>query len=98
MSFQTVAELRAWALAHRWGAARRADLQQRIDRCTLLPPDDHTATAWAEIAVARRREGRPIESGDCWIAACAVRHGIPLLTHNRGHFAGIAGLSVVSRR
>jgi len=26
--------------------------------------------------------GRPIECGDAWIAATAIRYGLPLLTHN----------------
>jgi hypothetical protein len=30
-----------------------------------------------------------------WIAACAVRYGIPLVTHNRRHFEGIPGLEMI---
>ena len=31
-----------------------------------------------------------------WIAATALRHGIPIVTHNRQHFEGISGLTVIS--
>jgi tRNA(fMet)-specific endonuclease VapC len=40
--------------------------------------------------------GRPIGHGDAWVAAVALRHGMPLVTHNRKHFEGIPGLAVVS--
>jgi predicted nucleic acid-binding protein len=31
-----------------------------------------------------------------WIAATAVRHGMPLLTHNTMHFRHIEGLVVIT--
>ena len=31
-----------------------------------------------------------------WIAACALRHSIPLVTHNSKDFVGIPGLKVIS--
>jgi predicted nucleic acid-binding protein len=51
---------------------------------------------WAELSAHRRQTGRPIECGDAWIAATALRHGAPLITHNRKHFEGIPGLMVIS--
>ena len=37
-----------------------------------------------------------LNEGDAWIAAVALRNGMPLVTHNRRHFEGIPGLTVIS--
>jgi len=67
-----------------------------MQECTVVEYDPPTAEAWARICVERLRAGRPISCGDCWIAACAVRHEIPLVTHNARHYAGIKGLRIVT--
>jgi len=33
---------------------------------------------------------------DWWIAACAIRHGLPLVTHDSKDFDGIEGLTVIT--
>jgi hypothetical protein len=38
---------------------------------------------------------RVIGANDLWIAACAVRHGLPLISNNRKHFDGIPGLALI---
>jgi tRNA(fMet)-specific endonuclease VapC len=38
---------------------------------------------WAEVTVAAQSRGRRIECADAWIAATALRHDVPLVTHNR---------------
>lgn len=96
VSFQTVAELRRWALERRWGPARRRALERQIGRVTVYLVDDALITAWAELTARLRPLGRPITDGDAWIAATAWLLQIPLVTHNRRHFADIAGLEVVS--
>jgi len=96
LSFQSVAELRYWALARRWGDPRRQSLDLSLARCLILSYDDATSCQWAEITHHRRRSGRPIECGDAWIAATAIRHNLPLLTHNAADYAGVAGLQVIS--
>jgi tRNA(fMet)-specific endonuclease VapC len=96
ISFQTVAELRRWAISHNWGTQQRTRLELVLSTTTVIPYDDSMAHRWAEIVVARTRIGRPISEGDAWIAATALRHIIPLLTHNATDFADIPGLTVVS--
>jgi tRNA(fMet)-specific endonuclease VapC len=96
LSFMIVAELHRWAIARRWGEDRRESLLAAIHRCVVLPFDEAMAETWAKVAVERARAGRPIECGDCWIAATAVRHGLPLATHNAGDFSGISGLRMCS--
>jgi predicted nucleic acid-binding protein len=54
------------------------------------------ADRWAEVSARRQQIGQPILCGDCWIAAAALRHGVPLLTHNAHHFLEIPALRVIS--
>jgi tRNA(fMet)-specific endonuclease VapC len=95
--FQTVAELRLWALVRRWGSSRREALDSLLDQFVVLPYDSIMAQHWADITAHRRRLGRPIDCGDAWIAASALRHQATLLTHNARDYADIPQLSLVSR-
>lgn len=95
LSFQSVAELHYWALSRNWAEPRRRALDAAMARCILLPYDAAMALRWAEITAHRRRIGRPIECGDAWIAATALRHGIPLATHNARDYEGIPGLQLI---
>jgi tRNA(fMet)-specific endonuclease VapC len=96
VSFQTVAELRRWAIERRWGPARHRALAGQLNRVVVYLVDDALMTAWAEITARLRRAGRPITDADAWIAATAWVLNVPLVTHNRRHFAAIDGLEVVS--
>lgn len=92
LSFMSVAELQRWALIRNWGEPRRRSLEQVMRQYIVLAYDAEIARHWARISVSRSRAGRPIACGDCWIAACATRHKIPLVTHNARDFDGIDGL------
>jgi tRNA(fMet)-specific endonuclease VapC len=91
--FVTVAELYRWAVGKRWGQRRIDALNEEIRRHVVLPFDNDLAWAWARV---RSIKGRPVDSSDAWIAAAAIRYHLPLVTHNRRHFEGIAGLQVTS--
>jgi predicted nucleic acid-binding protein len=62
----------------------------------ILPYDNDTARAWAQIMVERKSKGQPVSAQDAWVAACALRHNCPLITHNVKDFKGITGLIVIS--
>lgn len=96
LSFQTVAELRYWADVRNWGTRRKQSLEISMRRCAVVPSDDVMSTLWAAVMFECRRSGRPIECNDAWIAATAIRHNLPLLTHNHHDVAGIQHLQVVS--
>jgi tRNA(fMet)-specific endonuclease VapC len=96
LSFQSVAELRYWSIIKRWGDSRRSSLEAALARCVLLPYDDGLSRAWAQITAHRRQLGRPIECGDAWIAATALRHGIPLITHNAADYRDVPALGLVT--
>ncbi|MEX2214030.1 MAG: type II toxin-antitoxin system VapC family toxin [Phycisphaeraceae bacterium] len=97
LCFQSVAELRLWAIVRNGGETRRAQLDGAIARCLVLPYDDLMSRRWAEITAHRRTLGQSIDCGDAWIAASALRHDMALLTHNGKHYAGIMGLRLVSK-
>ena len=63
---------------------------------TIVPYDAELCRQWAKICVERQRLGKPISAQDAWVAATALRHNCPLVTHNRDDFAQVTGLTVVS--
>jgi tRNA(fMet)-specific endonuclease VapC len=95
LAFQSVAEVRMGALYAEWGKQRLSQLVRTLRHYVILPYDHETADRWAEICVHRRRAGKPIACGDAWIAAVALRHGLPLITHNRPHFGDIPHLGLI---
>jgi predicted nucleic acid-binding protein len=96
LSFQTVAELYQGADMRNWGTKRRRQLDQWILKFKVLAPDDTTARIWGEIRAKRKRLGRPLSPQDAWIAACALRYNMPLLTNNAKDYVSIDGLVVIS--
>ena len=54
------------------------------------------ADACALVTAGRKLIGQPIQCGDGWIVAAALRHDLPLLTHNARHYQGITGLTLVT--
>ena len=97
LSFQSVAELWHWAEARRWGEEARNGLELFVKRFLVIPCDYALAREWARAMHSSQREGRRLESGDCWIAATAIHRQIPLLTHDRDFLdLPISGLKVIS--
>jgi tRNA(fMet)-specific endonuclease VapC len=96
ISFMTLAELERWALQHQWGAARYNGLKTHLQEYIITHSDPALCYKWAEVVVSARRNGRPIRTADAWVAATALLYNIPLVTHNRNHYVGVDGLSVVS--
>ena len=75
---------------------RRRDLAAAADHAfngmfadRVLPFDRSAAHAYAGIAAARRRAGRPISQADCQIAAIAAARGGTVVTRNVRDFEGI---------
>ena len=44
------------------------------------------------VADTARRNGRPIQTADAWIAATAIALDVPLCTNNREDYAGVDAL------
>mgnify|MGYP001817369524 CR=1 FL=1 len=96
LSFMTVAELYQWAYVRNWGERKLTRLEEKLHRYVIVPSDNELCKQWASICVQRKRLGRPISVQDAWIAATALRHSCPLVTHNGDDFSDIAGLEVIS--
>lgn len=95
VSFMTVAELYRWPYEKNWGEPKKQGLIQFLRNFAVLPYDDALAWKWAEL-VGKTCRGRPMSAADSWIAATALRHGMPIVTHNKKHFEHIPGLIVIS--
>jgi tRNA(fMet)-specific endonuclease VapC len=97
LSFQSVAELWAWAEKNNWGEKPRQGLEAFLRRFLVIPYDYELAQVWAKVTMLCEKQGRRLEAGDAWIAATAVHRTIPLLTHDRD-FQGlnVPSLQIVS--
>jgi tRNA(fMet)-specific endonuclease VapC len=82
LSFQSVAELWAWAEDNDWGENQRFGLEAFLRRFLVVPYDYVLAKVWARIGSHCKRRGRRLEAGDAWIIATAVHRRLPLLTHD----------------
>ena len=96
ISFITVGELYFGAEKAKWGEKRRNQLETTLRNFLVIPYDHDIARCYGRIVAGRK--GRPISCADAWIAACAVRHDIPLVTHNAKDFDVIADLHVITEQ
>ena len=62
----------------------REDLDSRI-----LVFDSRASDRAVQLAVERKRQGRPVDIRDTFIAGIAVAHGATLATRNTRHFADL---------
>ena len=99
ISYVTIGELYYWAEGRKWRAERFRRMEQTIRATTVVRYDLEVCRTYARLKSALRNPSgshRVIGDNDLWIAACAVRHGLPLITHNRRHFEGIPNLNIIS--
>lgn len=82
VSFQTQAELWAWAEDGRWGPAMRAGLERFLTRFAVVPYTEQLGRTWARVMIQARRSGRRLEAGDGWIAS--VRRPVQHSTAHAG--------------
>jgi len=79
-----------------WSKKKWEDLSARLRSVIIIPYDDAICTVYAELKAELSKSGKTVADNDLWIAACAVRHGLTLLTHNRAHFENIPRLKFLS--
>lgn len=87
ITFVTVGELAKWAEIRSWGAPARSRLDTWIAALGVIPYDEAVARTWGRLAASAQRRGRPRPQNDTWVAACCIRHDIPLITLNVRDFA-----------
>lgn len=99
VSFITVGELYYGATKRGWNPKTVAALEQRLKAAVIVPYDIEICKTYGRLrATLKTQTGtdRVAQSNDLWIAACAVRHNLPLITNNRKHFEGIPDLNLIS--
>jgi len=96
IAFMTVGELYYGAEKRQWGQKKRKLLETTLRNFVVIPYDHETARCYGIIVAERDRQGQPISCEDAWIAACALRHRVPLVTHNAKDFENIADLQIVT--
>jgi len=98
LSYVTVGELYFWAENRKWGIERLRLLEVKLRETTIVRYDLEVCRTYARLKLGLRTptgSHRVVGDNDAWLAACAVRHGLPLITHNRRHFEGIPGLNII---
>jgi predicted nucleic acid-binding protein len=97
LSFITVGELFAWGVMRNWGASRFAELEHRVKTAVVVPYDLELCRKFGQLKSELMKKGISVSSNDLWIATCALRHSIPLVTHNKKHFELIPDLKIISK-
>jgi predicted nucleic acid-binding protein len=96
IAFVTVGEMYFGAEKKNWGEKKRKELETMLRNFIVIPYDHEIARCYARLLAERKRNGQPIGPNDAWIAACAIHHAVPLVTHNAKHFAGITALKIIT--
>lgn len=86
ISFQTVAELRYGALRRRWGEARMLRLDAKIARAETVHTGPELVLIYARLRADCEAQGHALgqreHNADRWIAATAIRLGVPLVSND----------------
>ncbi|MFZ2208146.1 MAG: type II toxin-antitoxin system VapC family toxin [Porticoccaceae bacterium] len=98
IAFITVGEMYFGAENKNWGETKRKELETTLRNFVVIPYDHEIARCYGRLMAERMRSGRPIGPNDAWIAACATRHAVPLVTHNAKDFEGIMSLSIITEK
>jgi predicted nucleic acid-binding protein len=99
ISFVTVGEVLYGARKRKWGKKRIAALNARLKSVVIIPYDMDVCRVYAELkdqAKTSTGSDRVIGANDLWVAACARRHGLPLVSNNRRHFEALPGVDLRS--
>ena len=72
--------------------ANAARIEDFAASCTVLSIDAPTARRYGQVKGRLKARGRPIPENDVWIAACALEHGLVVVTRDR-HFDEVEGLT-----
>jgi hypothetical protein len=97
ISFQTAAELRYGGIRRGWGGPRMLRMEATIERVEVVHSGPELVAVYAQLradcVAAGHALGQKEHTADRWIAATAIRLGIPLVSNDR-IFAGAPGLQL----
>ena len=100
ISFVTVAELRFGADLAGWGVGRLRRLDHELTRAKIVWPGPALVDSYTRLRTWCVRHGHGLgqknHEADRWVAATAVRLGVPLVAHD-AIFSDVDGLELISR-
>lgn len=73
--------------------ANAARIDDFAHTSTVVGIDAETARHYGRLKGALKKRGRPIPENDIWIAACAVQHGLILVSRD-SHFTNLEGFDL----
>src|SRR5205823_2740851 len=92
---QTAAELYFGALKRRWGPSRVLKLDAKLASVEIVHSGPELVLVWARLRAECERAGRGLgqqaHDADRWVAATAIRLGVPLVSDD-GIFRDVPGL------
>ncbi|HUY31967.1 MAG TPA: type II toxin-antitoxin system VapC family toxin [Pirellulales bacterium] len=91
----TVGELMTWTMRLKAPPARRQGVYDLLRAAAVLDVTLPVAEKFGELRAALMDQGRRVDEMDLLIAATALVHNVPLVTHNVQDFCNIPGLTVV---
>jgi tRNA(fMet)-specific endonuclease VapC len=101
LSFITVGEQYAGYLRKiargEWTIAHLQNFEALLQAVVIVPYDIEICKAFGDLRTLKNPDGsdRNIKTNDLWIAACAKRHSLTLVTNNRRDFENIPGLNII---
>jgi tRNA(fMet)-specific endonuclease VapC len=97
LSVVSAAELWEGALFSRDPKGSQETLETFLSGVDILGLDEEICKRFGHLRGSMRKLGQTRGDFDLLIAATALRHSLTLLTNNRKHFEGIAGLKTESK-
>ena len=97
LSVVSAAELWEGAFFSRDPKRSQETLEAFLSGVDILGLDEEICKRFGQLRGSMRKLGQTIGDFDLLIAATALRHNLTLLTNNRKHFEGIAGLKTESK-
>jgi tRNA(fMet)-specific endonuclease VapC len=97
LSVVSSAELWEGAYFSRDPKRSQETLEGFLSGVDVLGLDQEICKRFGQLRGSMRKRGQTMGDFDLLIAATALRHNLKLLTNNRKHFEGIAGLEIESR-
>jgi predicted nucleic acid-binding protein len=96
VTFVTLGEALTGASSARWTAHKRDGIHAFYEHTfSSLNWKEEIPEAYGFLRGEAAAAGYTLGQNDCWIAACCVSHGLPLLTRNRKHFEPLEPLGLV---
>jgi tRNA(fMet)-specific endonuclease VapC len=97
LSVVSAAELWEGALFSRDPKRSQETLEMFLLGVDILGLDEEICKRFGQLRGSMRKLGQTIGDFDLLIAATALRHNLTVLTNNRKHFEGIAGIKIESK-